>query len=238
MCGNFLLQSKCGVQQGDSLGPLLFCLAVHNIATKLRSLKVWYLDDDTLMGKSADVTDDPRTIVEEGGKVGMRLNTSKCEVYAFGGSAADQAGAVESVRRVLFGIAQTNDTALSLLGSRLLDAAVATERRKKTKQAGLMTGRLKILYAHQTLFRLTRCLSMPKLLYALRTSRAYLFPDELKKFDDIVTLKRFHRPDHATQQFPAKCAVVRRRRFRFAGTVARRRENKDERRSKSTSNKQ
>jgi len=40
--GNFLLQSAAGVQQGDPLGPLLFCLVTRDITAALESqLNVW-----------------------------------------------------------------------------------------------------------------------------------------------------------------------------------------------------
>ena len=45
------ISSQEGVQQGDPLGPLLFCLAIHPILTSLSSdLVVGYLDDITLGG--------------------------------------------------------------------------------------------------------------------------------------------------------------------------------------------
>ena len=42
------LQSAEGVQQGDPLGPLLFCLTIHPLITSLKSeFRVFYLDDGT-----------------------------------------------------------------------------------------------------------------------------------------------------------------------------------------------
>ena len=35
--GNKILESAEGVQQGDPLGPLLFCLVIHQLLTQLRS---------------------------------------------------------------------------------------------------------------------------------------------------------------------------------------------------------
>ena len=46
-----MLLSEEGVQQGDPLGPLLFCLATLPIVKRLSSpLNMWYLDDGTLGG--------------------------------------------------------------------------------------------------------------------------------------------------------------------------------------------
>ena len=46
-----VLLSAEGVQQGDPLGPLLFCLSIHDLCYQLRSeFNVWYLDDDSVGG--------------------------------------------------------------------------------------------------------------------------------------------------------------------------------------------
>ena len=52
MWGNDAVQSSEGVQQGDPLSPLLFCLSIHKMCVKLKSeLAVFYLDDGTLGGE-------------------------------------------------------------------------------------------------------------------------------------------------------------------------------------------
>ena len=48
--------AKCGVQQGDPLGPLGFALALHPIIERIQAevpgllANAWYLDDGTLCG--------------------------------------------------------------------------------------------------------------------------------------------------------------------------------------------
>ena len=50
-CGDQVIMSSEGVQQGDPLGPLLFCLTIQLLVLKLSSeFKVFYLDDGTLGG--------------------------------------------------------------------------------------------------------------------------------------------------------------------------------------------
>jgi hypothetical protein len=47
--GSDTLSSEEGVQQGDPIGPLLFCLAIHPILAKCKAeLRVCYMDDITL----------------------------------------------------------------------------------------------------------------------------------------------------------------------------------------------
>ena len=53
------IQSAEDVQQGDPLGPLLFCLTIHQICSRLKSeLCLFYLDDGTLGGKVEDLKPD------------------------------------------------------------------------------------------------------------------------------------------------------------------------------------
>ena len=48
-----LIESAEGVQQGDPLGPLLFCLTIHQLCSRMKS--ELSLDDGTLGGKVEDV---------------------------------------------------------------------------------------------------------------------------------------------------------------------------------------
>ena len=49
--GRQLISSEEGAQQGDPLGPLLFCLTIHPMLEPLSSkLVIGYLDDVTLGG--------------------------------------------------------------------------------------------------------------------------------------------------------------------------------------------
>ena len=57
--GPHLLESACGVQQGDPLGPLLFCLVIKGLTERIKStLNVWYLDDGTIGGPISSVIAD------------------------------------------------------------------------------------------------------------------------------------------------------------------------------------
>ena len=81
MWENDVVLSSEGVQQGDPLGPLLFCLSIHKMCVKLKSeLAVFYLDDGTLGGNWKDVISDLNLIEEEASELGLKLNRSKTEL--------------------------------------------------------------------------------------------------------------------------------------------------------------
>jgi len=81
--GSHVILSPEGPQQGDPLGPLLFCSTIHPLFTSLSSnLTLGYLDDLTLAGPQSAVAADIQQVIAEGSKMGLRLNPSKCEVIS------------------------------------------------------------------------------------------------------------------------------------------------------------
>ena len=81
--GSHVILSQEGPQQGDPLGPLLFCSTIHPLITSLSSdLTLGYLDDLTLAGPQSVVAADIQQVMAEGSKMGLCLNPSKCEVIS------------------------------------------------------------------------------------------------------------------------------------------------------------
>ena len=79
--GETIIWSEEGVQQGDPLGPILFCLAIHPIFLLLSAtLRVGYMDDITLGGDIARVKEDVELIHSKGSDISLNLNPSKCEL--------------------------------------------------------------------------------------------------------------------------------------------------------------
>ena len=80
-CGDYILQSAEGVQQGDPLGPLRFRLTIHPLVTKLTSeFKVFYLENGTLGGSVESVLQDLQLVEREAAELGLQLNCSKSEL--------------------------------------------------------------------------------------------------------------------------------------------------------------
>ena len=67
--------SQKGPQQGDPLGPMLFCNTVHPLLTSVGSdLRLGDMDDVTLGGSQDAVARDVQTVMEVGHEVGLDLN--------------------------------------------------------------------------------------------------------------------------------------------------------------------
>ncbi|GAU97086.1 hypothetical protein RvY_08441 [Ramazzottius varieornatus] len=185
--GEHVLQSACSVQQGDPLGPLLFCLATRSLSKSLTSpFNLWYLDDATLGGTLEQVSADLQTVISAGAALGLQLNMSKCEVFAFGETVRERTPAIAKMKVQCPGILLPESHSLTLLGAPLFPEAIPKVLDGKTALAELMTLRLEKISSHQALFLLKSCLSIPKLLYVLRCSPAYKCQQSLRHFDDAI----------------------------------------------------
>ncbi len=75
--------SNEGPQQGDPLGPLTFSNTTHPLLDSMEAeLTLGYLDDVTLGGPQGVIAKDVQRVIEEGRRIGLLLNVSKCELIA------------------------------------------------------------------------------------------------------------------------------------------------------------
>ena len=73
--GQYTVQSQEGVQQGDPIGPLLFCNTIQPLLSSLHSnLNIGYLDDVTLGSHLDVVASDVAEIMRIGAEMGLSLN--------------------------------------------------------------------------------------------------------------------------------------------------------------------
>ena len=126
--GCFTVPSLEGAQQGDPLGPLLFCLAVHELLSALKSeLALGYLDDNAIGGDARTILSDFRDIESKAASLGLVLNRAKCEIRGHTSDTRELfAAAGVSLR-------ETETADLILLGSPLLpgvgvDKAISDKR--------------------------------------------------------------------------------------------------------------
>jgi len=160
--------SAVGVQQGDPLGPFLFALGISGCCSRLKSeleketLSVWYLDDGTLVGKEEEVAKGWRVIQEEMGRVGLRVNVQKCEVWGRG-----EKGDVG-----LEGIPRVEGEGIELLGGPLGPASFCDDYvRKRVQKIKQALDTLEVIDDPQVEVQLIRsCLGLPKMAFALRTA--------------------------------------------------------------------
>jgi len=65
--GPYIVLPEEGAQQGDAIGPLLFCDTIHPVLSSLESsLKLGYLDDVNLGGTVKTVASDVAEIIRAG----------------------------------------------------------------------------------------------------------------------------------------------------------------------------
>ena len=177
--GDKIILSAEGVQQGDPLGPLLFCLTLHNLISELTSeLILGYLDDVTFGGSLADVSRDVQNFELAAKQLGLKLNHTKTEVITNDPS-------VRSDMLLLFPNAQSIDPRdATLLGSPIGDiSSITAAISKKRGILSLMGERLQHIFSHDAILLLRNAFAIPKLLYLLRTSSCFLSPT-LQSYDD------------------------------------------------------
>ena len=83
---NQFISSSEGVQQGDPLGPLLFCLVLHKLVEKIESqnnniqANCWYFDDGSIIANPTVLADIIHLIQSDGPALGLHINLEKSEV--------------------------------------------------------------------------------------------------------------------------------------------------------------
>ena len=87
-----IISSESGVQQGDPLGPMFFCLVLHNLVTAIVTdnecssllFHRWYIDDGVVAGPKPALSKVFFIIQELGPPLGLFINAGKCELFGLG----------------------------------------------------------------------------------------------------------------------------------------------------------
>ena len=180
-CTDQVVEPSEGVQQGDPLGPMLFCLTIHPMVEKLRSeLKVFYLDDGTLGGNLEDIIRDLQLVEKEAAELGLQLNRSKSELLCEDPTTRDQ------LLKVVPGLQVIGMDQVEVLGSpvgsmTLVDVVI----KEKIRLLELLGERLRLLQAQDALLLLCHSLAIPKVLHVLQSSPCFA-STLLSDFDDLL----------------------------------------------------
>jgi Reverse transcriptase (RNA-dependent DNA polymerase) len=177
--GKFTILSQEGPQQGDPLGPLLFCLPLHSTLTRLQSpLAFGYLDDLTLGGSLGMVEADVDLIERECAGMGLRLNRAKCEIIT--------ADLVDDERSTLSQFTRVDPSTAMLLGAPLLSAeALLSALDIGVADLERAVDRLEHIARQDALLILRFSLGSPKMIYTLRCTDCYDHP-RLKDYDGLL----------------------------------------------------
>jgi Reverse transcriptase (RNA-dependent DNA polymerase) len=174
-----IIASEEGAQQGDPLGPLLFCAASLKLAKKMNAeLNIWYMDDGTLGDDVEVLLNDLETVRQVGSALGLTLNEQKCELIT------DDQDVISKFKARVSTITVVGTSQAMLLGAPISDGidAILT---KKLIEFQRLAIRLKRLNAHDAFYLLKNCFSLPKLQYILRCSPCYQ-SDMLQQYDSVI----------------------------------------------------
>ena len=176
---NIILSSE-GVQQGDPLEPLLFCLATHNIVQQFCSeLNVFFLDDGTLGGTLDDVLQDLSTVQRAARELGLQLNCTKSERIC------EDTTTRKVILRVAPGVCKVDRDEATMLGSPIgNDISIRSAIQAKSKSLEVLGNKLQYFHSHDTFCLLRHALAIPKALHMLCTSPCFHSP-ALQKFDSL-----------------------------------------------------
>ncbi|HSN23938.1 MAG TPA: reverse transcriptase domain-containing protein, partial [Methylomicrobium sp.] len=177
--GTHKILSQEGTQQGEPLGPLLFCLSAQPLLSSLKArLSLGYMDDFTIGGPEADVAKDVQAIIEVGERIGLHLNTTKCEII--------HAPEYTVTSRLLDSFVHVPPPNASLLGAPLFNgSALDSVLLECCDDLATAIDRLKTVGAHDALILLRSSLSAPKIQHLLRCSPC-VNHQSLAVFDDLL----------------------------------------------------
>ena len=177
--GPYMISSEEGPQQGDPVGPLLFCNTIQPMLSSLESeLKLGFLDDFSVGGPAETVAADVARIVKEGGEMGLHLNASKCELIAHQGSSVTD--------ELLQSFLRVNVRDVSLLGAPLFHGAELDKSwSDRCDDLATAAERLSEIGGQDALILLRCSFSAPKVLHLLRCSPS-VSHSALQTFDSLL----------------------------------------------------
>jgi hypothetical protein len=182
-----IIRSAVGVQQGDPMAPLLFCLALHPVLLEIQnhpdcstlSLNTWYMDDGTLIGPSKGVRTALDLISTLGPSHGIFVNTKKCELFPL---------SIETDLSIFPNAIPVSVNGVELLGSYIGDSnSCEIYVDKRVTIIADIVAQLSSLEIVQHQYALLKnCILMPKFMFILRTFQPDSIAHSIGMFDTLV----------------------------------------------------
>ena len=194
--GNTVILSEVGFHQGDPLASLLFSLTLHPIVERISrevpglKLNEWYLDDGAVAGRRQQLQQVVDILLNHGPARGLHLSTTvtvpppgkaKSTVWS-PHSASSVADPLER------GIPSIEEEGIILLGCPIGSHAFVSDAiQERIRKVELATDKLPHLKDAQVEYVLLRsCLSLPKMIYTLRTTDPTYHQTCWRRCDDIT----------------------------------------------------
>ena len=181
------ISSEIGVQQGDPLGPLLFCLVLQQIISAIAEdvdcesllFHHWYIDDGVVAGPVAAITRVLAIIQERGSPLSLNINIAKCELF----SLRDLSSFPEEMRR-------SNVPHFEILGAPIGDLVFCAKFvAQKQSEASKLLKELEVVGSidpQVALLLLRQCGSYCRLVHLARNTPPLLVNEAFALFDDGV----------------------------------------------------
>jgi hypothetical protein len=193
-CGDQVLLSTTGVQQGDNAGPAGYCFGTHDIYESIEDIdgllwQAWYMDDGTLVGRLSALEEALHRICVMGAEVGLEVNLSKCILWTpLGADAVAQYPGLRRVQQVPY----TNHEGVRVLGTPVghPDGDGAFGRRLFQRSLGELREMCRILthlpatHCQYTLLRY--CLDGCRLVFLLRTTPGPYIASEVEEASHVL----------------------------------------------------
>ena len=145
---------------------------------------MWYLDDSNIADSPQVVLEDLQFIITELNKIGLTLNSSKCELICM--NLEESESVINKFENILPNLKVTSIENLMILGAPVSAHGVRVEIQSKLNALERMISKLDLIDPHQAFILLKNSFVIPKMTYLLRSSPAFHQTDILQEFDMIV----------------------------------------------------